>query len=794
MIAGGTDGVGVRADCEIFDSRSQTWRAAAAMRQPRVSLQLVRLGGYVYAIGGEDAQGHVLASVERYDAVADRWSQVEPLKTPRTGACALALPARGAILVAGGWDGEAHLNSIEYWLPPVDDHEPRESPALRHTPLLRLPAGKETADVGASGSASRDTSSLRRLIDASEGGAGQRECVEGGTTTLLEECRGLDECVVALCEAVREVEEERRVSVVVARWEQAVVGALWLELEREREDEAKARMKRVAANVVADLEAARAESLAQSVEQGGMREREPERAEGTPGVRRVRVVGQEGGEEIAGTGRAACAATLPGSDMEDGRRARREDMLCAPRGEGGGKVGEGGVGFIQVGSAETEETGSGRMDKDRVLMDTDRDDVTGDVSDDVVDDVADYAAGSPWKEKARVLEHCVATCMYEHRILATCLRLDLDSEEEEEGIGGSKEGLEEEEDGIDDLTDDVTNGLYIYRGEYAAQGRPRQGVDLLGQERDLANCLRSARVRQECARALLRPAARLPLMHQMAHELAGAHELSLLASSREAMSPQSLRQTQRKSEIALVVGSAADLDDGGSGGHAGRRGEEEEGSAGHGYLWAVKTLDILVHATAKCQETLSACRLQGQILCCEAKGGVEEVAALVSSLEEQERQQVYRDDERERELVSAQEQRADAENSFDASQLIVSDLVTRFAVCACLVCMPSLCVCLRFVSQMHALPACLTGFKTPKGRCKQCLYMSCTSSKPKMRRRMLSRGHKRQANYWRKKWRRCRQPSGVSKKNCWLSGTGKPGPRRQRLEQRQRQGQGQRHT
>ena len=45
------------------------------------------------------------------------------------------------------------------------------------------------------------------------------------------------------------------------------------------------------------------------------------------------------------------------------------------------------------------------MEKDNVFMDTDRIGATGDASDDVTDDVA----GSPWKEKARVLEHCVAT-------------------------------------------------------------------------------------------------------------------------------------------------------------------------------------------------------------------------------------------------------------------------------------------------------------------------------------------------------------------------------------------------
>jgi hypothetical protein len=202
----------------------------------------------------------------------------------------------------------------------------------------------------------------------------------------------------------------------------------------------------------------------------------------------------------------------------------------------------------------------------------------------------------------------------------------------------------------------------------------RRGQSVLDQEQDLANCLRSTRVRQECARLLLRPATRLPFMRHIARELShelelshklGHHKVLLLAPPPLSQEPAAQTTiTLAARENAAACGPAVCWEEGGGGGE-------------RGDVWAVGTIDTIVHASVMCQEMLRACRWHGELMYREVQGGVEEVAALVSSLEEREWQQVYRDDERERELVRALDERTNAEMSFDASQIIVSDLVAR---------------------------------------------------------------------------------------------------------------------
>ena len=266
MFAGGTDGVHVRADCDIFDCSRQSWRPAAAMQKPRVSLQLVSLDGFVYAIGGEDEKGQVLASVECYDAVADRWTLVRPLRTRRTGAscCVVPLAAPPAILVAGGWDGEAHLNSIEYWRPlsqpPVvetsvlHDFLPprllrpstggREEGQVRERESLLMSVvngGFEYSSAGPWHGEGQDTGRGEGEAGTGAGaGAGAGSGVAAAAVLVLEEWRRHHEKAVAVCQAVQDEVEARRVSVVVARWKWVVFRVLWSETEREREEEIEA--------------------------------------------------------------------------------------------------------------------------------------------------------------------------------------------------------------------------------------------------------------------------------------------------------------------------------------------------------------------------------------------------------------------------------------------------------------------------------------------------------------------------------------------------------------------------
>ena len=71
---------------------------------------MAALGGYIYAIGGIDHQDP-FRTVERYDPSTDRWVDVAPLPTARSGAGVGVMD--GFIYVCGGFDGTQLLNTVE---------------------------------------------------------------------------------------------------------------------------------------------------------------------------------------------------------------------------------------------------------------------------------------------------------------------------------------------------------------------------------------------------------------------------------------------------------------------------------------------------------------------------------------------------------------------------------------------------------------------------------------------------------------------------------------------------------
>ena len=84
----------------------------------------VALGGFLYAVGGQDAESSgtpSLASVERYDIVSGQWSAVASMATARTWSAAVALG--GHVYAIGGYNGgysNADLDSVERYDPDSD--------------------------------------------------------------------------------------------------------------------------------------------------------------------------------------------------------------------------------------------------------------------------------------------------------------------------------------------------------------------------------------------------------------------------------------------------------------------------------------------------------------------------------------------------------------------------------------------------------------------------------------------------------------------------------------------------
>jgi hypothetical protein len=100
VVGGQANGELVR-DTEVFDGRR--WRGGAAIPTPRDHLAVASDGRFLYALGGRElAADRNLASVERYDPSADRWTQLPPLPTARGGLGAAIVRRR---LVAVGGEG-----------------------------------------------------------------------------------------------------------------------------------------------------------------------------------------------------------------------------------------------------------------------------------------------------------------------------------------------------------------------------------------------------------------------------------------------------------------------------------------------------------------------------------------------------------------------------------------------------------------------------------------------------------------------------------------------------------------
>ena len=94
----------------------------ASLPSPRGNLALVSTGDALFAIGGVDPSGNVLATVTRYDIAQNTWTTVASLATARAGAVAAFLG--NTIYVVGGRDANGNvLATTEQYLLPVDDED-----------------------------------------------------------------------------------------------------------------------------------------------------------------------------------------------------------------------------------------------------------------------------------------------------------------------------------------------------------------------------------------------------------------------------------------------------------------------------------------------------------------------------------------------------------------------------------------------------------------------------------------------------------------------------------------------
>ena len=85
-------------------------------------------GGYLYAIGGYDGTAH-LSSVEKYDPKTNKWSSVSDMLSQRSSMGVSVIEDR--IYVTGGNDGATCLNSAECYNPELNVWECLPSMSVR---------------------------------------------------------------------------------------------------------------------------------------------------------------------------------------------------------------------------------------------------------------------------------------------------------------------------------------------------------------------------------------------------------------------------------------------------------------------------------------------------------------------------------------------------------------------------------------------------------------------------------------------------------------------------------------
>ncbi|WOL04191.1 hypothetical protein Cni_G12912 [Canna indica] len=103
VIAGYSVDVGkecVSDDVYQYDSRLNRWSTLAKMNVARHDFACAELDGFIYAVGGFDANGDSLSSAEVYNPNKNNWTLIESLRCPRWGCFACSF--KGRLYVMGG--------------------------------------------------------------------------------------------------------------------------------------------------------------------------------------------------------------------------------------------------------------------------------------------------------------------------------------------------------------------------------------------------------------------------------------------------------------------------------------------------------------------------------------------------------------------------------------------------------------------------------------------------------------------------------------------------------------------
>ncbi|KPP67528.1 kelch-like protein 20-like [Scleropages formosus] len=118
---GGQDGVSCLNIVERYDPKENKWTRVASMSTRRLGVAVAVLGGFLYAVGGSDGTSP-LNTVERYNPQENRWHTVAPMGTRRKHlGCAVY---QDMIYSVGGRDDTTELSSAERYNPRTNQWSP----------------------------------------------------------------------------------------------------------------------------------------------------------------------------------------------------------------------------------------------------------------------------------------------------------------------------------------------------------------------------------------------------------------------------------------------------------------------------------------------------------------------------------------------------------------------------------------------------------------------------------------------------------------------------------------------
>jgi Kelch motif len=113
---GGSDNTGtLLASMERYDPGTNTWTMLASMSAPRLEVVAGSVNGIVYAAGGLDAGGTPVATLEAYDPATNTWTSRAPVPTPRARATGGVV--NGILYVVGGRIGTSSVPTVEAYDP-----------------------------------------------------------------------------------------------------------------------------------------------------------------------------------------------------------------------------------------------------------------------------------------------------------------------------------------------------------------------------------------------------------------------------------------------------------------------------------------------------------------------------------------------------------------------------------------------------------------------------------------------------------------------------------------------------